>query len=68
MDSTQLKISKLGAAVITRDITLTIPGTHEIFRKPGSATSDSHYGSIKQCTVDCLWYKETQKKESPVRT
>jgi hypothetical protein len=33
------KTSKLGAAVITRDITLTIPGTHEIFRKPGGATS-----------------------------
>jgi hypothetical protein len=41
MDSTQLKISKLGAAVITRDITLTIPGTCEIFRKPTSATSHS---------------------------
>jgi len=41
MASTEHKISKLGAAVITRDTTLTFPGTHEIFRKPGSATSHS---------------------------
>ena len=34
-------ICKLGAAVITRDITLTIPGKCEILRKPGSATSHS---------------------------
>jgi len=39
MASTEHKISKLGAAVITRDITLKIPGTSEIFRKPGIATS-----------------------------
>jgi hypothetical protein len=38
MASTEHKISKLGAAVITRDITLTIPGKCEIFRK-GSATA-----------------------------
>ena len=41
MAATECKISKLGAAVTTRDITLTIPGTHEIFRKPGSGTSHS---------------------------
>jgi len=39
MASTENKISKLGAAVITRDITLTLPGKCEIFRTPGSATS-----------------------------
>jgi len=39
MASTECKISKLEAAIITRDIK--IPGTHEIFRKPGSATSHS---------------------------
>jgi len=39
MASTERKISKLGAAVITRDITLTFPGTCEKFRKPGSVTS-----------------------------
>ena len=41
MASTERKISKLGAAVITRDITLTFTGTCEKFRKPGSATSHS---------------------------
>jgi len=41
MASTKYKISKLGAAVITRDITLTIPAKCERFRKPGSATSHS---------------------------
>ena len=39
MASTEPKISKIGAAVITRDIK--IPGTCEIFRKPGSATGHS---------------------------
>jgi len=32
MASSEHKISKLGAAVITREITLTFPGAHEIFR------------------------------------
>jgi hypothetical protein len=41
MDPTEHKIGKLGAAVITRDVTLTIPWKREIFRKPGSATSQS---------------------------
>jgi len=41
MDCMEHKISKLGAAVITMDITLTFPGTCERFRKPGSATSHS---------------------------
>jgi hypothetical protein len=39
MASTEYKIRKLGAAVITRDITLTIPWAYEIFRQPGNATS-----------------------------
>jgi len=39
MASTEHKISKLGAPVITRYIILTIPGKCKIFRKPGSATS-----------------------------
>jgi len=33
--------TKLGAAVLTRDITLIIPETLEIIRKPVSATSQS---------------------------
>ena len=41
MDSTEHKMSKLGAAAITRDITLIFHGTYEIFMKPGSATSHS---------------------------
>jgi len=41
MASTERKISKLGAAVITRGITLIFPGTCETFRKPGNATSHS---------------------------
>jgi len=60
--SVEPKISKLGAAVLTRDITLTIPETIEIFRKGGSATSQCHCGSIQDCIVDHLWYKETKKK------
>ena len=39
MASTERKTSKLGAAVITRDIILKLPGTCEKSRKPGSATS-----------------------------
>jgi len=41
LSSTECKINKLGAAVITRGITLIFPGTCEIFMKPGSATSHS---------------------------
>ena len=41
MASTEHNISKLGAAVVTRDITLTNPGKCEIFRKPGNTTSHS---------------------------
>jgi hypothetical protein len=42
MAPTEPKISNLGAAVITRDMTLTIPGTHKIFMKPVIATA-SHF-------------------------
>jgi hypothetical protein len=41
MPSIEPKISKQAAAVLTRDITLTIPETLEIFRKHDSATSQS---------------------------
>jgi hypothetical protein len=41
MPSIEPKISKQAAAVLTRDITLTIPETLETFRKHGSATSQS---------------------------
>ena len=41
MASTETKISKQGAAGTVRDITLTIPVTLEIIRKPGTPTSHS---------------------------
>jgi hypothetical protein len=59
MVSSEPKISKLGA-IITRDTALIIPETLQIIRKPGSATSQSHYGST-QYIVDHVWYKETQE-------
>jgi len=48
MASTEHKISKLGAAVIRRDITLTLTGTREIFRKP----------EVLQATVS-IWQHKT---------
>jgi hypothetical protein len=42
MASTEPTMSKQGAAGTIRDITLTIPETLEIIRKPASATSQSH--------------------------
>ena len=39
MDPKESKISKQAVAVTITDITLTIPDTLEIIRKPGSATS-----------------------------
>jgi hypothetical protein len=47
MASIEPKLSKVGAAGTTRHITLTITDTLEIVRKPGSATSQCHYGSIQ---------------------
>jgi hypothetical protein len=41
MASEETKIRKLGADVVTRDITSIIPETLVIIRKPGSATSQS---------------------------
>jgi hypothetical protein len=41
MASIEPKINKLGAAVITKDITLTIPETLEVIRKPVSTTRHS---------------------------
>jgi len=59
MASRETKISKQGAAGITRHITFTFPETIEIITKPGSATSQCHYGSIEELIVVYLWYKET---------
>jgi hypothetical protein len=52
------KISKQTAAGITRHITFTIPKTLEIIRKPGSTTSQCHYGSIQNWIHGTKKYKE----------
>ena len=41
------KVSKQTAAGTTRHITLTIPETLEIIMKPGIATFQCHYGSMR---------------------
>ena len=68
MASTERKISKLGAAVIKRDITLTIPGTCEIFRKPGSATSHSVIMAAQNTGLLTVYGIKKHKKKSPLRT
>jgi len=60
MDPKQQKISNQAAAVKTRDITFTSPKTLETIRKPGNATSQTHYGSKQDWIVDHLQYKETK--------
>jgi hypothetical protein len=55
MASRETKISKQAAAGITRHITSTITDTLEIITKPGSATSQCHYGSIEELIVVYLW-------------
>ena len=54
------KICKQAVAGTTRHITLTIPDTLEIIRKPGSATSESVI--ITPRTIDLLHYTQTQGK------
>jgi len=68
MAPTEHKISKLGAAVITRDITLMFPGTREIFRKPGSATSHSVNMAVSSTGLLTVCGIKTHKEKSPVRT
>jgi len=66
MSSKEQKIGKKKAVAGTkRDITLIITETLEIIRKPGNATSQCHYCSIQDVTVDHLWYKETRGKNYP---
>jgi hypothetical protein len=61
MDPINPKISKL-AVTGTWHITLTIPETLQIIRKPGSAISQCHYGIIQHWIVDHLWYKKHKEK------
>jgi hypothetical protein len=51
MATNEPKISKQAAASTTRDITLTIPVTLEIIRKPGNATCQSVI--MAAYTMDC---------------
>jgi hypothetical protein len=58
MASTEPKISKLGFAGKTRDITITIPDTLEIIRKSGSSTCQGiimpaqNSGFLNTCGVE----------------
>jgi hypothetical protein len=57
----EYKISKQAAAATTSAITLTIPERLEIIRKSGSATTQCHYGTIKDWIDDHTWYKHKEK-------
>jgi len=65
MASTGCKISKLGATVITTDITLIFPGT---FMKPGSATSHSVNMAAYNTGLLTIYGIKKHKEKSPVRT
>jgi len=68
MASTERKISKLRAAVITTDITLTFPGTCEKIRKPGSATSHSVNMAAYNNGLLTIYGIKEHKEQPPVRT
>ena len=61
------KISKLGAAVITRDITSIIPETLEIFRKSGSGTSQSIIMAAYNTGLLTIYGIKKHNKKLPVR-
>jgi len=67
MASTEYKISKLGAAGTTRDITLTIPKTLEIIRKPGNATSQTVIMTAYNTGLLTIYGRKEHKKKLPVR-
>jgi hypothetical protein len=62
------KISKQAAAVKTRDITLTIPETFEIIRKPGSGICHSVITAAYKIGWWTIYDKKKHKKNSPVTT
>jgi hypothetical protein len=68
MTSTEPKISKQGAACTIRDITLTIPETLEIIRKPGSATSQSIITAPYDTGFLTNYGIKKHNKKLPVRT
>jgi hypothetical protein len=55
------KISIKAATGTTMDITLTIPETLVIIWRAGSATRQSHYGTIENWIVDNLQYNHEEK-------
>jgi len=55
----EFKICKQAVAGNTMHITLTIPDTLELIRKPGSATSQCHYNTTDYIP---LHYTQTQGK------
>jgi len=63
MASTECKINKIGAAAITRDITLPISGKHKIFRKPGIATSQSVYTPALYTGLLTIYGEKKQKNK-----
>ena len=68
MASKETKISKLGAAVITKDVTSIIPGTLEIFRKPRSATSQSIIMAACNTGMLNIYGIKKHNKKLPVTT
>jgi hypothetical protein len=62
------QINKPGAAVTTRDITLKIPETLEIFRKPGNATSQSVIMAAFKIGLLTIYGTKKHNKKLPVRT
>jgi hypothetical protein len=64
MPSIEPKICKLQATGTTRDITLTIPETLEIIRKPGSATSQSVIMAVHKIGLLTIYGIQKHKKRS----
>jgi len=68
MASKETKISKLGVAVTTRDITPIIPETLEIFWNPGSATSQSIIMAAYNTGLLTIYGIKKHNKKLPVTT
>jgi hypothetical protein len=62
------KISKQAAAGTTTDITLTIPETLEIIRKPGNATCQSVIMPTYKIELLTIYGTIKHKKILPIRT
>ena len=68
MPSKETKISKLGAAVIMRDITSIIPETLEMFWNPGSGTSQSITMAAYNSGLLTIYGIKKHNKKLPVTT